>query len=104
MKLHSVFSLVTPAALLRHSKVNKASERTCCSHTPTDTLFKLFDYLLHFIFIENKCLSDVIRDVKREKNDFGKRRTGTRVSRVKNTVLHAFPPAPLEMHINSRVL
>ncbi len=37
------------------------------------SLFKLFISFI-FIFIENKCFSDVILDVNREKNNFGKRR------------------------------
>ncbi len=35
--------------------------------------------LFNFIFVENKCLSDVICDVKREKNECGKRRILIRV-------------------------
>ncbi len=54
------------------------------THTPTpkpnrSTLyFPLFDYLLNFI--ENKCLSDLICDVKREKNEFSKRWIRTKSS------------------------
>ncbi len=40
--------------------------------------------LISCIFIENKCLSDLISDEKREKNKLGKKRTWTLVDHVKS--------------------
>ncbi len=54
--------------------------------TPTLTLpdtFIFYFLIISFISIENKCLSDAMWDLKRNKKKFGKRRARTRVDRVK---------------------
>ncbi len=46
---------------------------------PNPTRYFNFNFfIISFIFIENKCLSDAIWDLKREKKKFGKRRIRTR--------------------------
>ncbi len=66
--------------------------------TPTLTLpntFILQFLIISFIFIENKCLSDAIWDLKREKKIGGKRRPGTRVN-----VSSVVSSTPLKLMLN----
>ncbi len=60
-------------------------------HNPTlpDKHYNIKYVCFHFlliscIFIENKCLSNLISDGKREKNKLGKKRTWTLVDHVKS--------------------
>ncbi len=66
--------------------------------TPTLTLpntFILKFLIISFIFIENKCLSDAIWDLKREKKIGDKRRAGTRVN-----VSSVVSSTPLKLMLN----
>ncbi len=66
--------------------------------TPTLTLpntFILTFLIISFIFIENKCLSDAIWDLKREKKIGDKRRAGTRVN-----VSSVVSSTPLKLMLN----
>ncbi len=60
-------------------------------HTPSPLLINtrevFYFYFLHFI--ENECLSNLICDVKREKNEFVKRWIRTQLDRVKKSLLRA---------------
>ncbi len=66
---------------------NKSAPTPTPSSLLKNTHEVLYFYFLHFI--ENKCLSDLICDVKREKNEFVKRWIRTQVDRVKKSLLHA---------------
>ncbi len=55
---------------------------------PTPTQYFIFNFLIiSFIFIKNKCFSDVIWNLKREEKKFAKRQIQTRVDRVKRSSL-----------------
>ncbi len=64
------------------------------------TRYFIFNFLvISLIFFKNKCLYDVIWDLKREKKKFGKRRIRTLVDSVKMTTVHALPSVPLDLMI-----
>ncbi len=52
--------------------------------------------IISFIFIENKCLSDAIWDLKKGEKKLAKRRIRTRVERVKKSATHALSSVPLQ--------
>ncbi len=54
--------------------------------------------IISLIFIENKCISDGIWNLKREKKNFPKRRIRTQVALyVKVYAAHVLPSAPLKL-------
>ncbi len=74
--------------------------------TPTLTLPDTFStfWLFPSFLLKNKCFSDVIWNLKREKKKFAKRQIRTRVDRVKMSMTQALPSAPLELTTISRPL
>ncbi len=69
---------------------------------PQGTSFPFLNISL--IFIENKCLSDLICGGKREKNEFSRKWIQTRVDHIKKIIPRALHPTPLSLLNNERLL
>ncbi len=65
---------------------------------PTPTRYIIFYFLVISIFIENKCFSDVIWNVKMEKKSLQKR------VEPGSSTLHVLPSAPLELTTSNSLL